>query len=119
MSPQGAVLESQSDVDALIKALAKSSAVDVEVAADQAPQADLAAYGLDAPVLEVEVTIADDTGEPRRLGPLKIGAVTPDQGQQRFAQAAGRPELFRIKQAVLDDVRDAMRGVRVPADSAG
>ena len=119
VSPQAAVLESQSDVDALLKALSDARAIDLEPAPADGAGVDLAAYGLQEPVFQAEVTVANEAGETSVVGPLTIGAVTPDQSQQRFVQTKGRPEVFRAKQALLDAVREALRGVRIPAGSAG
>jgi hypothetical protein len=117
-APAGAVLESQSDADALLKSLAEANAVDIEPAPAEGAPVDMAAYGLHEPVFQAEVTVVDEEGVSQTVGPLTIGAVTPDQSQQRFARTQARPEIFRAKQALLDGIREAMRGVRVPASGA-
>ena len=118
-APQAAVLESQSDIVALLKALVDARATAVEVPAGEIAAAGMAAFGLQEPVFRVELTVLDDDGKEQLIGPLRIGGVSEQNGQERFVQAEGRPEVFRTKQALLDAVREAMRGVRVPVAPGG
>jgi hypothetical protein len=106
--PAGAVLESQSDVAALLAALRDLRAVAIEPEEPADPEA----YGLADPVFTVELTLTDEEGVTREVGPLQVGAVAEDNAQQRFARTATRPEVFRVRQAFLDSVREALRGVR-------
>lgn len=119
VSPAGAVIESQSDVDALLVAMSDAEAVGVEVPAAEVANADLAALGLDAPVFTVEVDVVDEGGDTHAVGPLSIGGVSDDASQERYVVSEGRPEIFRAKQALLDAIRDALRGIRVPAAPEG
>lgn len=106
--PAGMSWETQSDMEALLEAVARVRAVALE--AETMPE-DLGRYGLDAPILALRVTVAsDDT--PAMPGPLTIGKTAPDDWHQRFALYDDGPEIFRVKQAVIDDVREALRGLR-------
>lgn len=118
-SPANAVLESQSDIQALLKTLAEAKAVAVQVPADEAGSADLAAYELTNPVFAAEIVLADENDQEQRIGPLHIGGVSEASSQERYVRTEGRPEIFRAKQALLDSIRDALRGIRVPAAQAG
>ncbi len=110
-APTGKALESQSDVELLLRAIRGAKAL--AIAAENVPD-DLAPYGLDAPILTVSVTTAPagDDGAERVVGPLRIGHVTEDNSQERFAVVAGRQEVVRVAQAIMDDAREALRGVR-------
>jgi len=104
-------LERQSDMDILLDAVNPVHATAVE--AERAP-ADLEVYGLDHPLCTIAVTDALDLppGEQTVHGPLKIGNIAQDDSRQRFAIIRGHPEVFRVKQGIIDDLREALRGVR-------
>ena len=109
--PSGKAWDLQSDMLALLEALSDLRAVGVE--ADEHP-ADLAAYGLADPMLRWTATLkpgpADDAAPV--LGPVQIGNPCADDAHARYALVPGRDELFRVDQAVIDDVREALRGLR-------
>jgi len=115
--PPGRRWESQSDMAALLEAINPVYAVSVEE--EHAPK-DLAPYGLGDALCTVSVVTAE--GDPARAwdaeetahGPLHIGATTTDDSQQRFAIVAGQPAVFRVKQDIIDGIREALRGVREP-----
>lgn len=117
--PQGAVLESQADALAILKALAEAKASGLEFTADEAAGADLGKFGLDAPVFTAVVELADDEGGEAVVGPLRLGAVSAAESQERWVVTEDRPEVFRARQALLDTIRDAFRGIRVPASQEG
>jgi len=108
--PAGKVWESQSDMRALLDGLSGMRAVAIEEC--PAP-ADVAPYGLDEPVLTVRLTAREkaDNENQAIIGPLVIGSLCEDDPHQRYAMAAGRLDLFRVKQDIIDTVRDALRGV--------
>ncbi len=108
VEPLDRTLESQSDVAGLLEALERASATGM---ADSRPGG--AVDGLDAPVLTVTVGFlaGPDGAGGGVLGPLKVGHVAPDEGRNRFATVAGRSGVFFVDQALLDDVREALRGV--------
>ncbi|MDQ1255471.1 MAG: hypothetical protein QG656_62 [Candidatus Hydrogenedentes bacterium] len=111
--PEGYQLESQADMDALLDAVNPLTAASIETA--QAP-ADLAPYGLAEPAASV-VVIRQDEGEggnETAVGPLKIGRPADDDNRKRFAVMTGQPEVFRVDQAVMDGIREALQGVRAP-----
>ena len=98
-------------MEALLSAMANLEFSAFE--ADEIPE-DLAAYGLDDPVLTFRAAIAARTdGESTSVdtGELRVGAPAEDDSQQRYATHSARPELFRIPQALVDEVGEALRGV--------
>lgn len=109
--PQGHALESPSDMDALIKVLSLVRADAVE--SPTAP-ADLAAYGLDAPGASVSVTLtsADTPPQETIVGPLSIGKPTSDDSQQRYAMSPLMPGVYRVGQALLDEIRESLKRIR-------
>lgn len=110
-TPEGHFWESQDDMQALLDAFSLVLAQGVEQ--DPAPES-LAPYGLDAPALSMRVIVADGAagGELRDVGPLRIGDPCPEHPHHRFATVEGRPELFRVRQRLVDQVRQALRGVQ-------
>jgi hypothetical protein len=108
--PDGKVWESQSDMRALLDGLSGMRAVAIE---ESPAPADVAPYGLDHPIMTVRLTAREKTtdGSQTIIGPLQIGKLCDDNPHQRYAIAAGRLDLFRVKQEIIDTVRDALRGV--------
>ncbi len=104
-------LANQSDMDTLFGAVNPLQADSVE--AETAP-ADLGPYGLTPPVFAFTVTVQDEKGGETVLGPLGVGAVTPDNSQLRFAAVAGKTGVFRVKQAVMEGIREAFAGISPP-----
>ncbi len=51
------------------------------------------------------------TADGETVGPLVVGDPAEDNPQHRFATAAGRSELLRVSQSLVNDVREALRGV--------
>ncbi|NLN92205.1 MAG: DUF4340 domain-containing protein [Candidatus Hydrogenedens sp.] len=99
---EGASALNQSDFDMLLDALSPmkiKSLVTLEV-----PE-DLEAYGLDTPVFQALITVA---GEKITLA---IGGISPDNLSERFVVSTSRQGLFRISQEVMDQLREAVRGL--------
>ncbi len=110
--PQNRILEHQSDVEALVEALAELNAV-AEVKNPPEP----AALGLDAPVFTVYLTTRAATASPpqeTRLGPLQVGKTDPENSSRRYARCEGRSGVFLIKQELIDTVREMCQGIREP-----
>ena len=112
--PEGRTLGNQSDVQSLVEALGSAHAVAIEA---KAIPSGLAAYGLDVPLATITVTAppqedasGNATIEPV-FGPLKIGTTAPDNSQQRFALLEGQQEVFRVKQAIVDEIRETLKGI--------
>jgi hypothetical protein len=108
--PEGKLWDSQSDMKALLDAFSRVRAESVK---HRAMPPNLSAYGLDKPLLTVEVTLDPETerGEPEKVGPFNVGKPDDQDPHQRFATVAGRQEVFLVRQALVDTIRDAMRGV--------
>ncbi len=101
--PMGMRLETQGDMMALLEALQETTAVGMEQS--EVP-VDLGPFGLELPLMQVSVTADDET-----VGPLVVGDPAEDNPQHRFATAEGRSELLRVSQSLVNDVREALRGV--------
>lgn len=114
--PEGLRLTNQSDADLLMGAVnpLRASGVEREEAPDEP-----ALFGLDKPVFTLYVTVSDPAaaGGETRLGPLKIGAVSKEHPQERYAVCDGRAGLFRVDQEVVDTLREAMRGFEEAGNS--
>lgn len=106
--PSGKVWESQDDMRALLDAFDSLSAESVESAVTPP---DLSILGLDKPVLKVSVTTQNEAGESTTHAPVSIGKICPDDNHLRYAMVAGRPQVYRVKQAPVSAVREALRGV--------
>ncbi|MFM1919408.1 MAG: hypothetical protein RLZZ303_1042 [Candidatus Hydrogenedentota bacterium] len=62
---------------------------------------DAAAAGLDAPLLD-----AVFTGESTSLGPLRVGAATPEKMLQRYIAVEGQEGIYRVDQKFIDATRE-------------
>ncbi|NIA14075.1 MAG: DUF4340 domain-containing protein [Nitrospiraceae bacterium] len=108
-APAEKTLASSSDVALLVDALASLNAL--EVVEETAP-ADLSAYGLDAPVATVRVTVkAAEDEEARVVGPLVLGSPSPANAQRRYASSARRAGVYLVEQAIVDDIRETLKAV--------
>ncbi len=110
--PPNKILEHQSDVEALVEALAELNAV-AEVKDPPEPPA----LGLDAPVFTVCLTTRAANATPpqeSRFGPLRVGKTDPENSGRRYARCEGRSGVFLIKQELMDTVREMCRGIREP-----
>jgi len=106
--PDEKIWDSQDDARALVDAVARVDASGMEVM--EAPE-DLAPYGLDDPLVSLTVEMAGN-GETRTAGPFRIGEPLPEQSYLRFASVEGRSEIFHVNQAIVDAMREALKGVR-------
>jgi hypothetical protein len=108
--PEGFVWETQSDMELLLSTIADARYEAIE--ADSAPD-DLTPFGLDEPTLEFTATVTQsDPNTPiLEAGPFRIGNPAEDDSQSRFATMAGRPELFRVPQSLIDGIEEARRGL--------
>ena len=116
VAPAGHVLANQTDAENLVAALNPLRAEAIEPPGAQ-PEA---ALGFDSPAVTLRVTLAALEGQaaPTVVGPLQVGGVTADNSQQRFARIEGSPEVYRVSQAFVTKVRDAMAGLQaVPAEA--
>ncbi|MBN2309229.1 MAG: DUF4340 domain-containing protein [Candidatus Hydrogenedentes bacterium] len=107
MEPAGKVWDQQSDMAALLDALSEVEAAGI---AEPAPPNQPDPYGLEQALLTFEVELAGD--EAGTAGPLVIGAVSRENPRQRYATVPDRLEVFLVKQSLIDEVREALRGIR-------
>ncbi len=110
-------LKNQSDADALMDAINPLLAVAVETEAALESLPSLAEYGLDEPIFSMTVVLETQAVPKRRitLGPLVVGGAAADDAQQRFAAAPARNGIFRVKQDIIEAVREAL--VEIEADT--
>jgi hypothetical protein len=107
--PEGLRWDSQADMRLILDSLANVRAVAVERGAGD-DDATLERFGLAFPILSTEVFILAGE-EVVTLGVLDIGDVAPEPAQSRYARSEGRPGIFQVNQAIVDDIRQALRGV--------
>lgn len=116
-APAAVQLSNQSDAEGILSAICPLMATRVE--SDTTPQ-DLEKYGLVKPVFSIYVTVrAAVTGEEKRHGQLRVGGVAPDNSQERFALMDGKAGVFRVKQEVVQNIREALRGIQDTGDAPG
>ncbi len=116
-APTTVELANQSDAEAILSAICPLMATRVE--SETVPQ-NLDKYGLVKPVFSLYATVrADATGQETRYGQLRIGGVTPDNSQERFAMVDGKIGVFRVKQELVQNVREALRGFQHTGDVPG
>ena len=106
-APEGLVWETQSDMELLLSTIANVRYEAIE--SDTIPE-DVAPFGIDEPTLEFSASITEG-GAIREVGPFRVGNPAEDDAQLRFATLAGRPELFRVPQSVIDGIEEARRGL--------
>ena len=102
-APEGKTWDTQADMRTLLEAFAEAEAIARE---ESVIPDDLAPYGLDEPLLTA--IIETDGGV---FGPLRVGSPAEDNSQHRYATVEDRGELLRVRQALIETVRDALRGV--------
>lgn len=108
--PAGKRWETQGDASMFLNAVNPVLADSLE--ATSAP-ADPMKYGLDAPALVLEAVWSDPArGAEQQTARLTVGAPSEGDSQLRYATVSGRPEVFRIRQSIVDVVREALRGIR-------
>ncbi len=106
--PRGARLETQSDVHSLIDTFSTTLAKGI---ADPPPAADV--QGRNDPILTVVFEVVDDplTDTRRTVGPVHVGNRLTSNSRQRFLWIEGKAPVYHVDQALIDGVRDALRGV--------
>jgi len=108
--PSGKTLSSGSDVDMLLKTLNELRLERVE--SDSVPE-DLKPYGLYAPLAVISVMTSSQSEKGMTtVGPFKVGAPAPDDSQMRFALSEGRPGVYRIRQALVDEIRETLKALK-------
>lgn len=114
--PETLRLKNQSDAEALLAAV---SPLRITGLAAPGVPSDPAAYGLDQPVFTLYVRMAPvaPPAAGERIGPLRIGGVSPENSRERFATLEGKPGVFRVSQDVVDALRDALQGLEEVSSS--
>ena len=109
VQPAGKTWDSPSDMEMLLSAISSVKAQGV----DQSPiPADLSPYGLGTPALRLTVCVQPEgADEPVELPTLLAGSISRENSRERHAMLVGGDEVFRIKQAHLDDLRQAVLNV--------
>ncbi|HRZ81161.1 MAG TPA: DUF4340 domain-containing protein [Candidatus Hydrogenedentes bacterium] len=114
--PETLRLKNQSDAEALLAAVSPLRITGL--AAPEAPP-DLSVYGLDKPVFTLYVRMAPvaPPAAGERIGPLRIGGVSPENSRERFATLEGKAGVFRVSQDAVDALRDAVQGLEEVSSS--
>jgi len=109
--PANRALGSPTDVVALVAVLSSAAAEDIELS--ETPQ-DLAPFGLDKPIAVITVATAKQDAPNGEVvhGPFTIGNTTQKDSQLRYAATAMRPGIFHVHQALVDEIRETLKGVR-------
>ncbi len=116
VEPEGMAWDSPGDLAIMLSAIEE---VKAEAADSDTTPGSLDRYGLAEPVLQITAEVETSVGTETR-GPLTVGGLAPDTGevqQTRYAIVNGRDGLFRVEQTLVEDFREALRGVR-PAEGA-
>jgi hypothetical protein len=109
--PANRALGSPTDVAALVAVLSSAAAEDIELS--ETPQ-DLAPFGLDKPIAVITVATAKPDAPNGEVvhGPLTIGNTIQKDSQLRYAATAMHPGIFHVHQALVDEMRETLKGVR-------
>ncbi len=109
-APADRFWESASDMKALLQALSAVKAGAQELT--KGTPDEVRKFSLETPAVIVRVTVQPPGGgAAQELGPLRIGAPAVDDPQQRYAAMQGVDGVYRVSQAVLGDVREALKGL--------
>ncbi len=109
--PQNRSISSPSDISTLVAVLSTATATDID---SEMTPTDLAPFGLDKPIAVITAAALrnDSPTEEIIYGPLAIGSTTPDDSQARYASTSMRPGVFRVPQALVDSIREGLKGIR-------
>lgn len=103
-APEGMELHNQADVHTLMDAV---NPLFMTGAAVLETPDDLDAYGLDTPVFDLVISFEDDVADKQ----LQIGAPNPANPDERYARSSEREGIYLISQEVMDEIREALRGI--------
>ena len=106
VEPKGYQVESQSDIDALLKTFVGYFALNE---ADPVPSSDIT--GVDAPILELSVEVVTPNGTETK-GPLRVGNLISAKGRNRYSWIEGRDETFYVDHGFIEDIRRGVQGIR-------
>ncbi len=109
-NPEDKALGNQSDALVLLDALSPVFAAGVAVKPEEHPNT-----GLDHPIFTVYVTTHDEkdpNATPVRHGPLSIANPVPGEDQRRYAASDARPGIYRVRQDIIETVRELLDGLR-------
>lgn len=107
-TPESMTLHNQTDVNIFMDAI--NPLFMISCVLPETPE-DLSLYGLDAPVLDLKVTLTGEAPKQAPLLRLRIGPPNPANPNERFALSSERPGIYRISQEVMDQIREALRGI--------
>lgn len=68
-------------------------------------------YGLDAPVLDLIITLTATPPEPAPQLNLRIGKPNPANPDERFALSSKRPGIYLVSQEIVNQIREALKGI--------
>lgn len=103
--PAGQRLEAQAELAVFLNTLAQTA---VSGEANPTPSAEI--HGLDAPVLEVSVTLGGP--DLRTVGPIRVGNLKAAQARERFVTISGRTGVYYVDQGLVDAARRCVAAIR-------
>lgn len=98
-------LASEADLVQILSTLPSLTALGVHEA-----ETDVEVLGFDNPTLVAEVDWIDESGS-RESKRLEIGNLIAAQSRYHFARVLGRPEVFYVDHAYIEDLREGLNGV--------
>ncbi len=105
IEPADMMLGNAADAEGLLEILARTRARGV---ASPAPAGEV--QGVGAPIMSCTVTLKKDDAIST-LGPIRIGNLKASDARERFATVTGREDVYFVDQGLIDDLREALRGV--------
>jgi hypothetical protein len=105
--PEGKMLSNQTDVDVLLRAFTPLVGQGEDDTAPQPPEV----TGLGSPLCRFEATLRDAAGTEQQVGPVLLGGPVEADPLRRHAAVHGRAGTFRVKQEIVELIREALRGV--------
>ncbi|HDP34340.1 MAG TPA: DUF4340 domain-containing protein [Candidatus Hydrogenedentes bacterium] len=107
-APESMRLHNQSDITLLMDAVSPLHMT--HIVTTETPE-NLEVFGLDPPVFSLEIKLGDDSPQHAEPLILRIGAPNPDNPDERFAQTGARSGVYCISQEIMDELREALRGI--------
>lgn len=106
--PESMKIHNQSDVGAIMDAvnpLIMNSCLIATIPTE------LDLYGLDAPVLDLTITLTAVPPQKAQQLNLRIGKPNPANPDERFALTSARPGIYLVSQEIINQIREALKGI--------
>ena len=107
-APENMQIHNQADVGTLIDAV---NPIKMNHCFLPETPEELDLYGLDAPVLDLKITLTSEPPKAPTTLTLRIGKPNPTDPDERFALSSSRPGLYLISQEIINQIREALKGI--------